>query len=212
MSYKVFDINTWNRKEHYNFYKNQVRCSFSLSTKINITELISFTKSKQHKFYPVIIHLLAKAVNTHPEFRFAIKDGELILWETLNPSYTVLHPETETFSEFTSLYCDDLNTFMEHYNSVELENKGNYNMFPQQRLENTFNISMLPWVSFDGFNLNLPDLGDYFAPIFTLGKYYTDNSQILLPISIQVHHATCDGLHVAKFINTLQELCDTIGR
>jgi chloramphenicol O-acetyltransferase type A len=83
-------------------------------------------------------------------------------------------------------------------------------MLPQQGIENIFNISMLPWVSFDGFNLNVPGFTDYFAPIFTLGKYTTHKEAILMPLSIQVHHATCDGLHVAKLLHTLQELCDTV--
>jgi len=28
-----------------------------------------------------------------------------------------------------------------------------------------------------------------------------------MPLSIQVHHAVCDGFHVAKLIETLQENC-----
>ncbi|MDQ1150230.1 chloramphenicol O-acetyltransferase [Sphingobacterium zeae] len=27
-----------------------------------------------------------------------------------------------------------------------------------------------------------------------------------MPLAIQVHHAVCDGLHVAKFIDTLEAL------
>ena len=37
--------------------------------------------------------------------------------------------------------------------------------------ENTFPISMIPWVSFEGFNLNLQKGYDYLLPIFTAGKY-----------------------------------------
>ncbi len=32
-----------------------------------------------------------------------------------------------------------------------------------------------------------------------------ENGKTLLPISIQVHHAVCDGFHVARFVNELQE-------
>lgn len=33
---------------------------------------------------------------------------------------------------------------------------------------------------------------------------------VLLPVSVQVHHAGCDGFHAARFINTLQMMCDNI--
>lgn len=210
MNYKKFDIESWNRKEHFYHYKDQVRCSFSLTTKIDITAVLPFVKEYGYKFYPVIIYLISKAVNKHPAFKFAMKEGELIQWDTVNPAYTIMHEETETFSELSTAYTDNLIAFLAAYEYVQEKYKGNYAITPQSGLDNIFNISMLPWISFDGFNLNLPDFGDYFAPIFTLGKYSTQGEQVLMPLSIQVHHATCDGFHVAKLLHSLQEFCHEI--
>lgn len=210
MNYKKFDIESWNRKEHFYHFKDQLRCGFSLTTKVDISKVILFIKEHEYKFYPTIIYLIAKAVNKHSEFKFAMKDGELIQWETVNPAYTIMHPETETFSELCSVYTGDFKNFLEEYDRVHEKYKGNYAISPQSGIDNKFNISMIPWVSFDGFNLNVPGFGDYFAPIFTLGKYLENNGEIVMPISIQVHHATCDGLHVAKLLHSLQELCDNI--
>lgn len=210
MNYKKFNIETWNRKEHFNHYKNQLRCGFSLTTKIDVSKVILFIKERDYKLYPTLIYLITKAVNTHCEFRFAMREGELIVWDTLNPAYTVLHQDTETFSELRATYTESLSAFIKEYDRVDLKYKDDYSMIPPSDIENIFHISMLPWISFDGFNLNVPDFNDYFVPIFTLGKYTKSENQILMPLSIQVHHATCDGLHVAKLLHTLQELCDNI--
>jgi len=35
---------------------------------------------------------------------------------------------------------------------------------------NVFNISSIAWISFTGFNLNLPKVTDYLLPIFTTGN------------------------------------------
>lgn len=75
--------------------------------------------------------------------------------------------------------------------------------------DNCFTVSMIPCVSFEGFNLNLQKGYDYLLPIFTMGKYYEENGRILLPLAIQVHHAVCDGFHVCRFINELQELINS---
>ena len=73
---------------------------------------------------------------------------------------------------------------------------------------NTFPVSMIPWLSFEGFNLNLQRGYSYLLPIFTFGKYYEENGKFYIPLSIQVHHAVCDGFHTCRFVNELQEVID----
>lgn len=72
--------------------------------------------------------------------------------------------------------------------------------------ENTFPVSALPWASFEGFNLNLQKGYSYLLPIFTLGKFYCENGKMMLPLAVQVHHAVCDGFHLCRFVNELQDL------
>ena len=45
--------------------------------------------------------------------------------------------------------------------------------------------------------------------LFTMGKYYKENDKYIMPISIQVHHSVCDGFHLCRFINELQELINS---
>lgn len=72
--------------------------------------------------------------------------------------------------------------------------------------ENVFPVSMIPWTSFEGFNLNLQKGYDYLLPVFTMGKFYEENGRRFLPLSVQVHHAVCDGFHLCRFLMELQEL------
>nr|AGY62888.1 acetyltransferase [Escherichia coli] len=41
-----------------------------------------------------------------------------------------------------------------------------------------------------------------------MGKYYTQGDKVLMPLAIQVHHAVCDGFHVGRMLNELQQYCD----
>ena len=65
------------------------------------------------------------------------------------------------------------------------------------------------WSTFESFNLNLQKGYSYLIPIFTLGKYYEEDERILLPLAVQVHHAVCDGFHICRFVNELQELINS---
>ena len=70
---------------------------------------------------------------------------------------------------------------------------------------NVLNVSMIPWVHFTAFNLNLQHGDQYLLPIFTLGKYQEKDGRRMLPLAIQVHHAVCDGYHIALFMEKLQQ-------
>lgn len=71
--------------------------------------------------------------------------------------------------------------------------------------ENLFNVSMIPWTSFEGFNLNLQKGYEYLLPIFTIGRYREQEGRFVLPLAVQVHHAVCDGFHLSRFVQELQQ-------
>lgn len=210
MNYKIVNVASWNRQEHYRFYR-QIQCNFSLTVEIDITNIITLCKRYNYKFYPVIIYLITQAVNQVPAFKMALKNEQLIEWETILPSYTIFHSESEIFSSLWTKYHSDLTDFIRAYEQDVAEYQNDLALSPKPNLpDNHFNISSLPWTNFSGFNLSFPEVKDYFAPIFTMGKFIEKDGKLLLPLAIQVHHAICDGFHVAKLIEILQESSDKL--
>lgn len=211
MSYIRFNVEKWQRKEHYHLYNEHVNCGFSLTAKIDITSLVNFISLRDYRFYPTMIYLLSSLVNRHDEFKLSKKDGELILWEKVHPSFTIFHNQTETFSSLWCEYSDNIQVFMGNYQHQLTLHKDDAKLTPQPiQAENIFYISSLPWVSFESFNLNIANIASNFTPIFTMGKFYREGDKILLPLSVQVHHAVCDGFHVGRFVNELQTLCNEL--
>ncbi|MEI4850415.1 CatA-like O-acetyltransferase, partial [Klebsiella pneumoniae] len=92
--------------------------------------------------------------------------------------------------------------------SVSWQHHQNLAYFPKGFIENMFFVSANPWVSFTSFDLNVANMDNFFAPVFTMGKYYTQGDKVLMPLAIQVHHAVCDGFHVGRMLNELQQYCD----
>lgn len=163
---------------------------------------------KNIKFYPTLIYMIATVVNNHKEFSICFDhEGSLGYWDSMNPSYTIFHKENETFSSIWTEYNESFLRFYSDYLD-DIKNYGNIMKFTPKSNEpdNTFSVSSIPWVSFTGFNLNVYNEGTYLIPIFTAGKYFKQGNKIFIPISIQVHHAICDGYHASRFINEMQEL------
>lgn len=203
MVFEKIDRTTWDREEYFQHYFSHVPCTYSITVKLDITVL----KDRQQKLYPTMLYYLTTVVNRHPEFRTALNEqGELGIYRQMLPSYTVFHKDTETFSEIWTEYSDDYEAFCQAY-EADIQRYGAQKglIGKPDAPKNIFTVSMIPWTTFDGFNLNLQRGYDYLIPIFTMGKYYHENGRTLLPLAIQVHHAVCDGFHVCRFINELQE-------
>lgn len=210
MSFNLIDINNWVRKEYYNHYMHKVCCTYSVTSNIDITGVRTALKSMNKKIYPAQIYMLTTVVNRYQEFRMNIdSNGNLGFWDELNPSYTIFNKEKELFSSIWTIHSDSFIQFYENcisdidcYSSAE-------NLMPKpDHPLNTFNISCLPWTSFTGFNLNVYTDGSYLPPIFTIGKFIEQDNKVLMPLSVQVHHSVCDGFHVGRFTNALQELAN----
>lgn len=204
MTFEKIDKENWGRREYFEHYFSDVPCTYSITVKLDITGI----KQKKQKLYPVLLHSLATVVNRHAEFRTAMNEaGELGTYSEMIPCYTVFHKDTETFSNLWTEYKPDLDDFCAAYEEDLLQYGTQPGITGKPDIPpNHFTVSMLPWATFEGFNLNLQKGSGYLIPIFTIGKYYQENERIIIPAAIQVHHAVCDGFHVCRFINELQEL------
>lgn len=208
MKFNQIDIEKWNRKEYYIHYMNELRCTYSLTVNIDITGLKSAVKEMSKRIYPVQIYMIATVVNQCEEFRMDINSyGELGYWSEVNPCYTIFNKDSKTFSSiwtsynrvFSRFYDSCIEDIDKYSRSTSLKPK-------QNEPSNSFTISALPWMGFTGFNINVFNEGRYLPPIFTIGKFIETEASVLMPLSIQVHHAVCDGFHVGRFVQLLQEL------
>ncbi|MEG1641823.1 MAG: type A chloramphenicol O-acetyltransferase [Synergistaceae bacterium] len=207
MSFNLIDIETWERKEYYEHYMNNVRCTYSLTAEIDITDAYVKSKIENKKIYPMFIYAITKCVNEKIEFRYSFdKNGNLGYFDKIDPSYTIMRKDNpEQFCSIWTEYDENFEIFYKRYEEDcdKYANAGKMNPKETER-ENYFFISALPEISFTGFNLNIYADGRFLLPIFTIGKYYKTEKRIKLPISIQVHHAVCDGFHVSKLIKEIE--------
>ncbi len=204
MSFKKIDRNNWERKEYFEHYFANVPCTYSMTVKLDITGI----RERQIKLYPAMLFYLATIVNRHSEYRTSFNENnELGIYSEMIPCYTVFHKDTETFSNIWTVYTSTIEEFIAEYENDILQYGNQKGMIAKPNIpDNSFSVSMIPWATFEGFNLNLQKGYDYLKPIFTMGKYYQEAERTLIPLAIQVHHAVCDGFHVCRFINELQEL------
>lgn len=206
MAFRQIDREHWARKEYFDHYFSQVPCTYSAVFRLNLTNL----KKQGQKLYPTMLYHIAAQVNSQEEFRTALdSEGRLGGYDQIYPCYTIFHKGNSTFSNLWTEYTTNYEAFCEAYRKDMAQYGPNLGLEAKPNLPpNTFPVSMLPWASFKGFNLNLQKGYDYLLPIFTMGKYFEEGDKTLLPLAIQVHHAVCDGFHLCRFVCGLQERLD----
>ena len=205
MDFIPVNLETYGRKEQYEHYSNAVPCTYSMTVNADITGLKEKADKSGFKFYPALIYVITKAVNGREEFRTCRKNGVLGYYRALHPAYTVFHRDSETFSSLWTEYREDFYTFCENVER-DMEKFSGKGFMPQGNMpENILNISSIPWKTFTGFNLNLPLGHEFYLPIITAGKYFSDGGKTFIPLSVQVNHAVCDGFHLCRLIDDIEQ-------
>lgn len=209
MNFNKIDLDNWKRKEIFNHYLNQ-QTTFSITTEIDISVLYRNIKQEGYKFYPAFIFLVTRVINSNTAFRTGYNsDGELGYWDKLEPLYTIFDGVSKTFSGIWTPVKNDFKEFYDLYLSDVEKYNGSGKLFPKTPIpENAFSLSIIPWTSFTGFNLNINNNSNYLLPIITAGKFINKGNSIYLLLSLQVHHSVCDGYHAGLFMNSIQELSD----
>ncbi|MGM7681345.1 type A chloramphenicol O-acetyltransferase [Cytobacillus sp. Hm23] len=209
MKFNLINRENWDRALYFNHYLSQ-KCTFSLTVNIDITKLLEQLCNKEINLYPAFIYIISKVVNSHEEFRTCFNvEGDFGYWEKALPKYTIFHSDNKSFSCIWTEFSNDFRVFHKNYNEDIKKYHDVKGLFSKpNEPKNSFPISSIPWVSFTGFSLNINDDNDFLLPIITSGKYFNQENKILLPVSIQMHHAVCDGYHASMFIDELQQLAN----
>ncbi|WP_415648785.1 CatA-like O-acetyltransferase, partial [Stackebrandtia soli] len=98
-SLRRIDRDSWPRREHFAHYRHRVPCTYAITVEIDVTEMAAALRRSTRKTYIAQVWALASVVNRHDEFRLTLDDdGEPAIWDVLDPAFTVLNAETETFA------------------------------------------------------------------------------------------------------------------
>ncbi len=200
MAFNLIDFDDWERKEYYLHFTKSVKCTYSITVELDVTNL-----NGKH-LYPAMLWLLTCSVNDRKEFRTSVSPEGVGIFEDMHPCYTVLNKERKNFSVIWTEFDSDYGKFLANYlNDIQKYASSGVLSPKCGKPDNTFDVSMLPWAAFTGFNLNIDAKGEYLLPIFTIGQKHIQGGKTLIPLAIQVHHAVCDGYHIGLFLDSLRE-------
>ena len=207
-NYRVVEKETYYRKGVFRHFSEDCKCSVSMTARVDVTELVAYSKEKGSKFYVNFLYLLSKTLNSRDDYKMGYlwQTGELICYDVINPTQYVFHDDTETCSPVYSTYHEDCDVFYAGaLSDLEAAKKTREYALDMTSHPNWFDASYISWLSYDSLNVELPDGHLFFAPIVNWGKYREENGRLLMPVSVRLNHAIADGYLVANVFRLLQK-------
>lgn len=203
---KKIDIDTWNRKKTYLWFSSFSNPTYSLSAKIDITELMRVKAKYNRSFYEDMLYLTIKGLNDIPALRQRVVGGEIVEYDVIDPSYTVALKDglfdicrtkwNDNPTEFCSAVRRDIEKAVLAGGNKEFGDKN----------VDVYYFTCLPWINFETMTNPIPDDVETLSiPRICWGKYVMSGGRYYLSLSIQVNHALVDGRPLCDAFSEIQD-------
>jgi chloramphenicol O-acetyltransferase type A len=206
----LLDIENWNRKEHFLFFKQMEEPFFGATVKIDCTKAYQAAKDLDCSFFIYYLHKTLVTVNTVESFRYRISEDTIFVHDTVNGSATIGR-EDGTFGFSLIEYNADFTTFKKNA-LTEIERVQNTTGLFTRTFEedNVIHFSAIPWLNFTSLSharsYSFPDS----CPKISFGKMIiAANGKRTMPMSVHVHHGLMDGFHLGQFVDKFQGLMNS---
>ncbi|WP_405606036.1 CatA-like O-acetyltransferase [Polaribacter sp. Asnod1-A03] len=204
---KYLDIENWNRKQHFNHFKNLEDPYFALTVNVDVTKLYNESKTSKYSFFVLYLHACLKALNTIENFKYRIKDDKIAICDVIHASATIARKD-HTFGFSFIYFSEDINEFNQNFLNEKERILNSTDLFPPINSDDCIYCSALPWLSFTSQKEPNSGVKNESVPKFSFGKTFTENNIIKMPVAIAVNHALVDGYHIGLFFEEFKKQLD----
>ena len=90
---REININTWNRKQHFNHFSGLADASFAVTIPFDVTKAYQFSKKKNLSFFAKYLHDCMKTINAVENLKYRIIDGKIVEYDIIHASPTLMRTD-----------------------------------------------------------------------------------------------------------------------
>ncbi len=201
---KKIDINHWSRKHTFDFYKDMDIPRYQVTVDLDVSGFYRYVKEHKLSFYFSFMWLVLKELNQIENFKYRFVDGQPYMFDMISPSFTDKVGDGDTFKIVNTPFIDDIHKFQENAIKKSTDQGNLFINLDDEIRQDLVYITTFPWAKFTHAshptNLDSKDA----IPRIGWAKFEKVGQKMLMPFTIEVHHAFVDGFHVGKLINALE--------
>lgn len=204
---QTINLKTWKRANHFEFYKNMDYPHFNICADVSLTQIYRAAKENRISLFQIILYAVSRAANTVEELRYRIRDEAVVIHPAIHPSFTVLAQDNLYGFGYVD-YNEDIKVFVRSVEKETERSKDTPSLSDESGRDDYIFISTLPWIRFTGLSHPIHMHPADSIPRITWGKYENRGDEVVMPLSVQVHHGLADGYHIGRFYSEFQALVD----
>jgi chloramphenicol O-acetyltransferase type A len=201
---EYIDTETWSRRHLFRLFKGYDDPFFNVCADVDVTALLGFVRSQNLSFFITYHFLSVKTANQVEPFRYRLRGDRVLVHDRLDAGATLLLAD-ETF---TFVYFDFTEDFAAFHASasatVERARAEAPGLDARADRDDLIYHSVIPWVSFNSISHARDSKHQSGIPKISFGKYRDMGGRVMMPVSVEVHHALMDGLHVGRYFERLE--------
>lgn len=201
-NYTIIDPTSWERALHCQIFRHYANPQYCISLELDVTSFYKKVKENNWSFTLAMIYAVTKCANEIEEFRYRFLDGNIVLYDKIDTSFTYLNKETELFKVINVPMQETIEAYILAAQK-QIQNQKEYFTGPMG--VDIYQFSALPWISYTHVSHTDSGKADASTPLFDWGKFISRDQKLILPFSVQVHHSFVDGIHIGKLVDKLQE-------
>ena len=201
----LLDLNNWPRKQHFEFFKQFEEPYFGVTANVDVTLGYEHSKAAGVSLFIYYLYQALAAANTIEPFRYRIEDEQVMVYDRVDAAPTINRPD----GTFGFCYLDYNESFAQFLEGAEREIaavQSSTDLMPSKSGQNVVHFSALPWINFTSISHARMFSIKESVPKVSFGRITDVDGQKVMPVSVHVHHALMDGMHVAQYLQCFQDL------
>lgn len=197
------DIETWPRKAAFEYFKDFDNPFFDVTGPLDVTDLRARAKAAGVPFSRAVLFKTMGVVNASKSFRYRLEKGRVVVHDVIHGSTTILL-EDERFAFLYFEYGTKLERFLASMDAGRKAlDEPPEEMDPRWDRTDLIHVTWMPWVSFTSVSHPRKWGREDSVPKLVFGRFEEREGRLMMPVSVTVHHALMDGLHVGRFFEGL---------
>jgi chloramphenicol O-acetyltransferase type A len=197
-------IDSWARKDHFLFFKQFDEPFYGVNVTMDCTAAYSFAKAQKASFFLYTMYCALTAAHRVENFKYRIEGDDVYVHDQIDGQSTVGR-SNGTFGFGSFPYATTFDDFLVTGNA-EMESVKNATGLVRNGATNIIRFSSLPWIDFTSISHARIFGTEDSCPKISFGKMTIHEGKRTMPVSIHVHHALVDGLHVGQYIDCFQSI------
>lgn len=208
----IIDLETWERKNNFDFFRNFVNPTISITSEVECGEAKARAKAAGESFFLYYLYAVLRAVNEIKEFRYRIDgEGRVAWYDTVDIMTPVKVKENGRFFTVRIPWKEDFKEFYAEAKAMiaSIDPEGDPYTAEQKNgneLLDVVLLSAIPDLYFTSLTCTQEHRHGSNYPLMNAGKAIMRDGKLIMPISMTLHHGFVDGYHLGLFYKKVETI------